>query len=75
MRRQALMTTFQLRIFRCFAFPVPQVDRLNATQRTLESNISRLYETAKTQIEERDTSLNAARVDLLGERVSPGQRR
>ena len=49
--------------------PDSLIDELDALQSTLEGNMSRLYETARHQLEERGRSLNAARRELRGERA------
>ena len=44
-----------------------KVDKLQATQRVLENNMSRLYEAAKDQMQEKTKLLSAARLELQRE--------
>ena len=42
-------------------------DKLQSTQRVLEDNMSRLYEAAKEQVQEKTQQLSAARLELQRE--------
>ena len=52
-----------------------QVERIRSTQQTLETNMSRLFETAKGQMEERGQHLTAARLELQQARATMPSRR
>lgn len=62
---RALFASRDARLEMC----APQADRLATAQQTLESNISRLYETAKGHIEERGKRLSALRLEIGAARV------
>ena len=53
-----------------FFCAVSQVDRVTSAQQTVENNISRLYDTARNEIDEQARSLSAARLQLTQDQAN-----
>ena len=50
-----------------------QVNQLRSTQRTVEDNMSRLYEAAKVKVDERSALLSAARIEQAKQTSTPSE--